>query len=144
MSNQQNFTWQQKRKAAGLRFRYYARQIFKRTIDRYTFFILLLSLGLFFLSLNNSRTHAFQITGIVLEEVTLPNGITRLSVVPTTSVEIGGFQTFTDLEGRYTLRFSSSVTEKIPIIYRTGSREEIERVDFGLLQRELEKDYIFR
>jgi hypothetical protein len=144
MSNRQRLTWQQKLKASRLRLRYYARQVAKLTLDRYTSIILILSICLFLFVIFYPISRSLQVTGVVREEIISSNGAISFRPVPNAIVEIGGFRTFTNSEGEFTLRFQSAERDSIPIIYRVGTRERISRINFEIIKKQLQQDLIIK
>jgi hypothetical protein len=144
-------------KAVTMLARYYLRSVAKRTLGAVPAFIFLVSLALFIAVLvpkfrdrlresqpGSDGLLTLQIVGSVFEETRGPDGTATIAPVSGAAVEIGGYGTTSDPSGAYELKFGSPTLRAIPIVFRWGNHEVIERVDFPAGGGEIEKDFIFR
>jgi len=59
-------------------------------------------------------------------------------------VEVGGFRALTGADGAYDLEFFSPINTGIPVVFKFGDRESVERVDFPSESTKLRKDFVFK
>jgi hypothetical protein len=90
-----------------------------------------------------SSSETFRIRGIISEKVNIPNDPRATQGAPAVILEIGGYQTTTDLNGTYDLTFRSSQRINIPAILRRGSLVCITRIDLPNFANEDQMNFTF-
>ena len=142
------------RKKQILLFRYYFRSIRRRFISIPKLLVVLSLIGVFALVLFPSlrarlrdtqipSQSSFHISGLISQQV---KEAERTSNQPIHGalVEVGGFRALSGADGTYDLEFSSPVNSGIPVVFKFGDRESVERVDFPSESTKLKKDFVFK
>lgn len=92
----------------------------------------------------STQVPARQVFGTVSEQVIIPNEPVSIKPISGAIIEIGGEHTISNTDGTYELMFHSRTGNRLPIIFRHGDREEIDRVNLPEGGDKVRKDFIFR
>jgi hypothetical protein len=96
------------------------------------------------LDISSSGHREYRVLGTVWEQVRREKNVIDTKPLPAVVVEIGGFSTFTDTAGRFELKFRSMNSKDIPIIFRLGTKERIDRITFGTGNSTIQMGFVFR
>lgn len=121
-------------------FMYYLRDFYKKKFPTWPIIFFIISLILFLLVLiPNIMLHRlpilgewpiiFELHGSVLIETNDSNS-SRFIGVTGTMVEIGGYKSMTDQEGKFHIKFVSESSTNIPVIIQWSNKVVIKRVSF--------------
>jgi hypothetical protein len=86
---------------------------------------------------------SFHVSGSVSEEITLPASAAN-QPIHGAIIEVGGARTISGADGSYDLEFRSENNAGIPVIYKYGKRQSLERIDFPEGSATIRKDYVFK
>lgn len=141
-------------KARSILLKYYVRRFLKSTMGWVPSLLFLFSLALLALVLFSSvgqrlyvlpfGPKVLEVTGTVTEEVRGEDGTVSNEPVSGVSVESGGFRVTNDSGGTYKLEFRSEETQEVPVIFKRGSDEIVNRVSFPSGEYKAQKDVTFR
>jgi hypothetical protein len=141
------------RKEKWLLTRYYLRS-FRRRVPSTPLVLFAISFALFAIVMwpnlrsrlrgsDSKSATAFHVFGLISEEVKNQNSISY-KPAQGAMIEVGGARTFSGADGTYDIEFPSSNHEGVPIIFRYGERELLERISLSPGQDRIRKDLVFR
>jgi hypothetical protein len=132
-------------------FTYHFRDLWKRIFNNWPILLFVLSFALFLLVLMPNILHRSPIFGEwprVLElkgSVSIETnhvGSTKFVSVAGATVEIGGYESVTDKEGKFHIKFISKSWTNIPVIIRWSNNIVIQRVSFDSNKFQIIEDFI--
>lgn len=136
--------------------RYYLRSFHRRTPYTPLIFLLIsimLVAVIFVPSLRQRLRESAQLStvdpdrkvfGTVSEQIVIPNEPVSLRPISGAIIEIGGEHAISNPDGYYELTFHSPTGNSLPIIFRYGEREVIDRFSLPEGSDKVRKDFIFR
>jgi hypothetical protein len=146
-----SFTLWRKEKWLLARYRF---RSFRRRVPSTPLFLFAISFALFTVVLwpnlrarirgsSSDAAASLHVFGVISEEVKNQD---RISYKPAQGamIEIGGARTFSGADGTYEIEFPSWNHEGVPIVFRYGERELLERLTFSQGQDRARKDFVFR
>lgn len=86
---------------------------------------------------------SFHVSGSISEEIKPPEGAAT-QPIQGAIIEVGGARTISGADGSYYLEFRSENNAGIPVIYKYGNRQSLERIDFPIGSATIRKDYVFK
>jgi hypothetical protein len=133
-------------------FRYHLRDFWKKIFTTWPIILFVISLVLFFsvlipnimlhrLPILGEWPNIFELHGSVLTETNDSNS-SRFIGVTETMVEIGGYKSMTDQEGKFYIKFVSKSSTNIPVIIQWSNKVVIKRVSFESNQFEKTERFV--
>jgi hypothetical protein len=142
------------RKERMLLFRYHFRSFRRRffSVPQFAFLVSLLGLIAIVLfpglrsRLRDAQVapqNSFHISGLVSQETKQGEEFSN-QPIRGALIEIGGARAVSGVDGSYDLEFTSTSNAGIPVVFKFGDRESLERIDIPSGSTRLRKDFVFR
>ena len=149
-SDSENLSTYVRIKKCKMLFRYHLRDFQKKIFTTWPIILFVISLILFFSVLTPNIVHRLPIFGEWPRELELHGSVligtsdtnsSRFIDVAGATIEIGGYKSMTDQEGKFHIKFVSKSFTNIPVIIQLSNNTVIKRVSFEVNQ--FEKTEVF-